>query len=111
MPFGIGIWELVILLLVMLLVFGPKRLPEMGRSLGRGLRELKDGIATHTEPLREAVSGNEVRVTVADVDEPYVAVDQRKFTDIHTNGLHSKEFEPNESRSSGTQSKQKEVSA
>ena len=34
MPFGIGIWELLILLLVLLLVFGPKRLPEMGRQLG-----------------------------------------------------------------------------
>ena len=45
MPFGIGIWELLILLLVLLLVFGPKRLPEMGRSLGKGMREFKDSIA------------------------------------------------------------------
>jgi sec-independent protein translocase protein TatA len=43
-PFGIGIWEILILLLVMLLVFGPKRLPEMGRSLGKGMREFKDSI-------------------------------------------------------------------
>ena len=45
MPFGIGIWELLILLLVILVVFGPKRLPEMGRSLGRGMREFKDSIS------------------------------------------------------------------
>jgi sec-independent protein translocase protein TatA len=44
MPFGIGIWELLVLLLVLLLVFGPKRLPEMGRQLGRGMREFKDSI-------------------------------------------------------------------
>jgi sec-independent protein translocase protein TatA len=44
MPFGIGVWEILILLLVALLVFGPKRLPEMGRSLGRGMREFKDSI-------------------------------------------------------------------
>lgn len=44
MPFGIGIWELLILLLVLLLVFGPKRLPEMGRQLGRGMREFKDSV-------------------------------------------------------------------
>ena len=37
--------ELVIVLLVALLVFGPKRLPEMGRSLGRGMREFKDSIS------------------------------------------------------------------
>ncbi len=45
MPFGIGIWEILILLMVVLLVFGPKRLPEMGRSLGRGMREFKDSIS------------------------------------------------------------------
>ena len=45
MPFGISWPEILILLLVALLVFGPKRLPEMGRSLGRGLREFKDSIS------------------------------------------------------------------
>ena len=44
MPFGISIWELMILLLVLLLVFGAKRLPEMGRSLGKGMREFKEGV-------------------------------------------------------------------
>jgi sec-independent protein translocase protein TatA len=45
MPFGISLWEILILLLVVLLVFGPKRLPEMGRSLGRGMREFKESIS------------------------------------------------------------------
>ena len=44
MPFGIGVPEILVLLLIALLVFGPKRLPEMGRSLGRGMREFKDSI-------------------------------------------------------------------
>lgn len=44
MPFGIGIWEMLILLLVLLLVFGPKRLPEMGRALGKSMREFKDSV-------------------------------------------------------------------
>jgi sec-independent protein translocase protein TatA len=44
MPFGISVWELLILLLVILLVFGPKRLPEMGRQLGKGMREFKESI-------------------------------------------------------------------
>ena len=35
-------WEILLILLVLLLVFGAKRLPEMGRSLGRGMREFKD---------------------------------------------------------------------
>ena len=45
MPFGIGVTELVILLVVLLIIFGPKRLPEMGRSLGKGMREFKDSIS------------------------------------------------------------------
>jgi sec-independent protein translocase protein TatA len=50
MPFGIGTGELVILLVVLLLVFGAKRLPEMGRSLGKGMREFKEGVAGGNEP-------------------------------------------------------------
>jgi sec-independent protein translocase protein TatA len=45
MPFGIGVTELVILLVALLVIFGPKRLPEMGRSLGKGMREFKDSIS------------------------------------------------------------------
>ena len=45
MPFGIGVTELIILLVVLLVFFGPKRLPEMGRSLGKGMREFKDSIS------------------------------------------------------------------
>ena len=41
---SIGMTELIILLVVVLLIFGPKRLPEMGRSLGRGMREFKDSV-------------------------------------------------------------------
>ena len=44
MPGWIGPWEIAILLVVVLLVFGPKRLPEMGRSLGRGMREFKNSV-------------------------------------------------------------------
>jgi sec-independent protein translocase protein TatA len=44
-PFGIGIWELLVLLGVLLLVFGPKKLPEMGRSLGKSVRELRSGFS------------------------------------------------------------------
>jgi sec-independent protein translocase protein TatA len=40
----IGISGLIVILIVALLVFGPKRLPEIGRSLGKGMREFKDSI-------------------------------------------------------------------
>ena len=47
MPGFVGFPELLLLGLVVLLVFGPKRLPEMGRSLGRGLKEFKSSVTDH----------------------------------------------------------------
>jgi sec-independent protein translocase protein TatA len=44
MPSWIGLPEILILLVIVLLIFGPKKLPELGRSLGRGMREFKDSI-------------------------------------------------------------------
>jgi sec-independent protein translocase protein TatA len=41
---GIGVTELIIVLVIVLVIFGPKRLPAMGRSLGSGMREFKNSI-------------------------------------------------------------------
>ena len=45
MPFNVGPLELVIVLVIALLILGPKRLPEVGRSLGNGIREFKDSLS------------------------------------------------------------------
>lgn len=45
MPGFIGMPEIILLALVALLLFGPKKLPEMGRGLGKGLREFKDSVS------------------------------------------------------------------
>jgi sec-independent protein translocase protein TatA len=45
MPGNIGLPEIAIVLVIALLVFGPKRLPELGRSLGNGIREFKGSIS------------------------------------------------------------------
>ncbi len=43
-PFGF--WELLVVFAVLLLLFGARRLPEMGKSLGRGMREFKDAVTS-----------------------------------------------------------------
>jgi sec-independent protein translocase protein TatA len=53
---GLGAPEIIVILVIALLVLGPKRLPDAGRSLGRGLREFKDGITGADERPAE-VSG------------------------------------------------------
>jgi sec-independent protein translocase protein TatA len=42
---SIGPMELIVVLAIALIVLGPKRLPDAGRSLGRGLREFKDSVS------------------------------------------------------------------
>ena len=64
-PFGIQLWELGLLLLVVLLVFGPKRLPEMGRSLGKGMREFKDSISGKDDPAELSPPQEETTVAPA----------------------------------------------
>jgi sec-independent protein translocase protein TatA len=54
-----GPLEIIILLVIVLLIFGPKRLPDLGRSLGRGMREFKDSVTgkdSDDEPPRIAQS-------------------------------------------------------
>ena len=43
---NVGPLELVVVLVIALIVLGPKRLPEVGRSLGRGIREFKESLST-----------------------------------------------------------------
>jgi sec-independent protein translocase protein TatA len=44
MPFNLGVTELVVIMVILLLVFGAKRLPEIGSSMGKGIREFKKSI-------------------------------------------------------------------
>ncbi len=48
MPFNLGPGELLLILAIALVVLGPKKLPEVGKSLGRGMREFKDSLSNMT---------------------------------------------------------------
>ena len=53
MPFGIGPGELILVLVVALIVFGPRRLPELGSSLGQAIREFRRASSELTREIRE----------------------------------------------------------
>lgn len=44
MPFNLGMGEILVIMVIVLLVFGAKRLPEIGQSMGKGIREFKKSI-------------------------------------------------------------------
>ncbi|HET9161976.1 MAG TPA: twin-arginine translocase TatA/TatE family subunit [Solirubrobacterales bacterium] len=53
---NIGPLEIMVVLIIALVVFGPKRLPELGRSLGKGIREFKGSVTGEdddVEPTRQ----------------------------------------------------------
>lgn len=56
MPFNLGMPELLVILLVALLVFGAKRLPEIGQSMGKGIREFKKSIKEVQDSVEDDTS-------------------------------------------------------
>ena len=60
---SLGMPELIFILLLALLIFGPKRLPQIGRTLGRGMREFRQA----TSELKRTV---ETEITNADIEAP-----------------------------------------
>jgi sec-independent protein translocase protein TatA len=71
MPLGIGLPEILIILVIVLVVFGPKRLPDLGRSLGSGMREFKDSI---TGSSNDDEDGPSKLTAASKADEPDEAV-------------------------------------
>jgi sec-independent protein translocase protein TatA len=73
--------HIIFVIVIALLVFGPKRLPEMGRSIGHGIREFKDSIDgngnndadTHREASASAVPSEPVRVAALPPATPATA--------------------------------------
>jgi sec-independent protein translocase protein TatA len=66
---NIGALEIAIILVIVLIIFGPKRLPDLGRSLGRGMREFKDSV-TGKDDGKEIESGDTVTPAAASEEEP-----------------------------------------
>ena len=53
--FNIGTTEIIIIFLIVLVIFGPRRLPEMGKSIGKALREFKNAGREIERDITEAI--------------------------------------------------------
>jgi sec-independent protein translocase protein TatA len=70
MPSFIGFPELIVLAIVLLLIFGPKRLPEIGRSMGKGMREFKDSITGKDDDDDDAITSRPVELAAPPAEPP-----------------------------------------
>lgn len=57
--FGLGVPELVIILVIILIIFGPSKLPQIGKALGQGIRSLKGASEGEEETKEESVKDKE----------------------------------------------------
>ena len=81
---NVGPMELVIVLVIALLVLGPKKLPEVGKSLGKGLREFKDSVSGLTGgDDDEKDPFGQRQVQARHDDEPVPAPEPRTEPDVH----------------------------
>ena len=71
---GIGVPELLIVLAILLLIFGPKRLPTLGRQLGGGMREFKDSITGKSKDEDDDEDEDPNAATRAALPEPAAPV-------------------------------------
>ena len=71
--FDLGTQELIVIFIVAFLVFGPKKLPELGRTLGKGMRELKNAMRGVKDSLEEAESDltEEIHKAKTDIEKVY----------------------------------------
>ena len=84
MPFGIQPWHLVVIFIVALIIFGPSKLPELGRTIGKTINEFRTGAREMTETMKEEITKNEVRpveVTPAAPVTPPAPAGQQAFSD------------------------------
>jgi len=65
MPLGLHLPELIIVLAVALLIFGPKKLPEMGSAIGKSIKEFRKGMSELSGPKDEPVEETKVPVSTA----------------------------------------------
>jgi sec-independent protein translocase protein TatA len=68
---NVGPLELVVVLIIALVIFGPKRLPELGRSMGKGIREFRGSISGNNDDDEDEKPSKPAEIEGAqDADEP-----------------------------------------
>ena len=63
LPFNLGIPEVIVILGIALVIFGPKKLPDLGRNVGKGLRNFKDSLTSAASEMKAGLNEEEDKVS------------------------------------------------
>ena len=90
--FDLGTQELIVIFIVAFLVFGPKKLPELGRTLGKGMRELKTAMKGVRDSFEEAESDvtEEMKKARTEIEKVYDGFEIPDFKKEVLKPLHEK---------------------
>jgi len=78
---NIGPLEIAIVLIIVLIIFGPKRLPELGQSMGRGIREFKGSLSGDKDKDDREDKRPEIETSQAEADKPAESVEGEVVTE------------------------------
>jgi sec-independent protein translocase protein TatA len=96
MPSWIGGWEIAIVLVLALVIFGPRKLPELGSSLGKsirgfrkGLKESQDEVKSTVAEVKEASGVDEIKSAVAEVRQVVDMTDVKDALSLKTDAVET----------------------
>jgi sec-independent protein translocase protein TatA len=78
---NIGPLEIAIVLIIVLIIFGPKRLPELGQSMGRGIREFKNSISGDKDKDEPDEKRPEIETSKSEANKPAESVEGEVVTE------------------------------
>ena len=67
--FNLGPWEILLVLIVILVLFGAKRLPELARGLGLGINEFRDAVDSSKKEIMDVIDSDKVDKKTSDSEE------------------------------------------
>ena len=67
--FNLGPWEILLVLIVILVLFGAKRLPELARGLGLGINEFRDAVDSSKKEIMDVIDSEKVNNKTSDSEE------------------------------------------
>ena len=79
--FNLGPWEILLVLIVVLVLFGAKRLPELARGLGLGINEFRDAVDSSKKEIMDVIDSEKVDNKTSDSEEWFLLISSFYFSE------------------------------